>query len=469
MSSVPRVAVVDDDPVLLDILQKTLTGRGYDVAVFPDGTSFLGALEVGETPDVAVLDIRLPGPDGVELLKRLHEDIPACRVVMMTAYKSMESMLDSLRYGAIEYLMKPLTAGEVADAVEQSLLKRRRLDRISEGTPAFDVESREEVSELARVMGPSAAVADIEAFVKKAGRSDVPVLISGETGTGKEVVARAIHAASGRRALQMMVLNCGAIPEPLIESELYGHMRGAFTGAHTDQQGLIETADGSTLFLDEVGELPQASQVKLLRVLQEGEVRRLGSRSTKRVDVRVIAATNSDLEHSVAVGSFRRDLFYRLNVLKLRLPPLRERKEDIPHLLDRFLELYSRRKGGVTPEFSKRAMRALHQYPWPGNVRELENEVARAVTLVEADSVKLKDLSEEIMAVQQIRGAGSLKAAMDMKERQLILSTLELTGWNKTEAAKMLGMSRQNLYQRLNYHVIPPNPPTSGSDGVKPD
>ena len=469
MSSVPRIAVVDDDTVLLDILHKTLTGRGFDVAVFPDGPSFLGALDAGETPDVAVLDIRLPGTDGVELLKRLHDDVPACRVVMMTAYKSMDSMLDSIRHGAVEYLMKPLTAGEVADAVEQSLRKRRQGDGVSESMPLFEARAEKDTSGLARVMGPSRAVAEIEAFVGKAGHADVPVLITGETGTGKEVVARAIHDASSRRARRMIVLNCGAIPETLIESELFGYMRGAFTGAIEDRVGLIEAAGGSTLFLDEVGELPLTSQVKLLRVVQDGEIRRLGGRTASLVDVRVIAATNSSLEDAVAAGSFRRDLFYRLSVLRLRLPPLRERKEDIPHLLERFIHQYGPREAGETPAFSRRALRALMRYPWPGNVRELENEVARVVTLAEGSSVELKDLSAEIRAVQQIRGTGSLKAAMDMKERQLILATLELTKWNKTETAKMLGMSRQNLYQKLNYHGIPHNPATSGSGDVKSD
>lgn len=455
MNSIPRVALVDDDPVLLEIIKKTLTNRGFDVAPFADGTSFLNAIEAGETPDVAILDIRLPGHNGIELLKRLHEDIPACRVVMMTAFKSMDSMLDSLRYGAVEYLMKPLTAGEVADAVEQSLLKRRRIDQVSEGTPSFAVETLVEDSELSRIMGPSREVAEIEEFVLKVARSDVPVLITGETGTGKEVVAKAIHSASHRSVRKMMSINCGAIPEQLIESELFGHLKGAFTDAINDKQGFFESAHKSTLFLDEVAELPQASQVKLLRVLQEGEVRRIGSNTTKEVDVRVIAATNSDLEEAIAEGRFRQDLFYRLNVLKLKIPPLRQRREDIPHLLNRFLEIYSDGREGGPVELNRRALGALKLYPWPGNVRELENEVARIVTLTDSNIIDLKNLSEEVRAAQQVRGAGSLKVVMDIKERQLILSALKLTNWNKTEAARILGMSRQNLYQRLQYHSIP--------------
>ena len=461
MNSIPRVALVDDDSVLLEIIRKTLTNRGFDVAPFSDGTSFLNAIEAGETPDVAVLDIRLPGHNGIELLKRLREDIPACRVIMMTAFKSMDSMLDSLRHGAVEYLMKPLTAGEVADAVEQCLLKKRRMDQVSEGTPTFAVETSAEDSELSIIMGPSREVADIEVFVLKAARCDVSVIITGDTGTGKEVVAKAIHSASQRSARKMMSLNCGAIHEQLIESELFGHMKGAFTGAINDKQGFFESAHRSTLFLDEVAELPQASQVKLLRVLQEGEVRKLGSNITNDVDVRVIAATNSDLEEAVAEGRFRMDLFYRLNVLKLKIPSLRQRKEDIPHLLARFLNIYNEGREGGPAEFNRRALRALKLYPWPGNVRELENEVARVVTLTDSNTIELKDLSEEVRAAQQVRGAGSLKVVMDIKERQLILSALELTNWNKTEAAQILGMSRQNLYQRLKYHSIPSRLPDS--------
>lgn len=458
MSLIPRIAVVEDDSVLLEILEKTLAERGFDVGVFQDGPSFLSALEAGETPDVAILDIRLPGADGMTLLKRLREDVPACRVVMMTAYSSFDTMLDSLRQGAVEYLMKPVTANEVADAVEQSLRKRRSNDGVSEGLALFETGTEKEPTELVELMGPSEAVADIEEFIHKAARVDVPVLIAGETGTGKEIVAKAIHQASRRKSHSMITINCGAIPEPLVEGELFGHIRGTFTGAIKDHIGLIETADGSTLFMDEVGELPFSSQVKLLRVLQEGQVRRLGGRTLTSVDVRVIAATNSDLEDAVAAGRFRRDLFYRLSVLRLRLPPLRERKEDIPHLLERFLRIYGSRLDQDPLQFSRRALRAMKSYPWPGNVRELENEVARIVTLSEGRSIGLRDLSEEIKSAQQIRGTGSLKAALDIKERQMIISCLEQTGWNKTETARILGMSRQNLYQRLDYHRIPRTP-----------
>ncbi len=457
---IPRIAVVEDDPILLDILSGTLTDRGFDVAIFRDGESFLNAIDAGETPDVAVLDIVLPGADGVTLLKRLREDIPACRVVMMTAFSSMDTMLDSLRQGAVEFLLKPVTAGEVADGVEQSLWKRRSGDRVSEAVAEFEVGT----TDLQRVMGASEAVKDIETFVLKAGRVDVPVLITGETGTGKEIVARAIHDSSSRSKHAMINLNCGAIPEPLIESELFGHVRGTFTGAVSDRPGLFEEADGSTLFLDEIGDLPLASQVKLLRVLQEGMIRRLGGRSDQKVDVRIIAATNLDLESEIAAGAFRKDLFYRLSVLRLRVPTLRERREDIPHLISRFMTTYSRREGVV---LSKRALKALSAYPWPGNVRELENEVARAATLTEGERIEFSDLSEEMRTTSQLRGAGSLKVALENKERQIIVASLQRTEWNKTETARILGMSRQNLYQRMKHHGIPLTPLTNGGGDVK--
>ncbi|MFC1499880.1 sigma-54-dependent transcriptional regulator [Candidatus Zixiibacteriota bacterium] len=460
MKQSPRIAVVEDDPVLLDILAGTLTDRGFDVAVFNDGESFLNALEAGETPDVAVLDIRLPGADGITLLKHLREDIPACRVVMMTAFSSIDTMLDSLRQGAVEFLLKPVSAAEVADAVEQSLWKRRSGDSVSEAVAEFDVCT----TDLQQIMGASEAVRDMEAFVQKAGQVDVPVLVTGETGTGKEVVARAIHEAGSRSSRTMITLNCGAIPEPLIESELFGHVRGTFTGAISDRHGLFEEADGSTLFLDEIGDLPLASQVKLLRVLQEGLVRRLGGRSDQKVDVRIIAATNRDLESEVSAGTFRKDLFYRLSVLRLRVPTLRERREDIPHLISRFISTYSHREELV---LSKRALKALSAYPWPGNVRELENEVARAVTLTEGERIEYSDLSEEMRSPAQLRGTGSLKAALETKERQIIVASLQRTEWNKTETARILGMSRQNLYQRMEHHGIPLTPMTSEGGGDK--
>ncbi len=460
MTSIPRLAIVEDDPVLLDIISSTLMDRGFDVAPFSDGNRFLEAIEGGETPDVAILDVRLPGADGVELLRRLREDIPACRVIMMTAFNSVDTMLDSLRQGAVEYLMKPVTAAEVADAVEQSLRKHRSGDRVSEPV----VEFQSEATDLQRVMGGSQAVQEVEIFIGKAGPVDVPVLITGETGTGKEIVARAIHQAGSRGRKPMVTLNCGAIPEPLIESELFGHLRGTFTGAGSDRHGLIEEADGSTLFLDEIGELPLASQVKLLRVFQDGTIRRLGERVDRRVDVRIIAATNRELEAEVAIGAFRQDLYYRLSVLRLRVPTLRERREDIPHLVDRFIAIYSR---GSDRVISKRALRALASHPWPGNVRELENEVARAVTLAEGERIELDDLSDEIRTPSQLRRAGSLKAALESKERQIIVASLQRTDWNKTETARILGMSRQNLYQRMEFHGIPLSPLTPPGDDVK--
>jgi len=467
MTHLARIAVVEDDPVLLDIITRTLKERGYDVGAFADGRSFLGALEAGDTPEAAFLDLKLPDADGIVLLRRLRSDIPACRVVMMTAYASFESVLDSLREGAVEYLVKPVTAREIVAALERSLRRRRPSDRISEPAQTFLTADETPVDDLGEIMGSSALVAEIGAFVRKAAAVEVPILLTGETGTGKEVVARAIHASSVRSGREMVSVNCGAIPEPLFESELFGHVRGAFTGAERDRTGLIEAADGSTLFLDEVAEIPLSSQVKLLRTLQEGALRPVGASIDRQVDIRIIAATNTVLEDAVRRGAFRQDLFYRLSVLRYRLPPLRERSEDIPHLIDRFLSLYARSGQSGSPRFSRRALKAMCRYPWPGNVRELENEVARVTTLAEEERIELNDLSDEIRAAQQVRGAGSLRAALDFKERQMIISCLEQTGWNKTETARLLGMSRQNLYGRLEYHGIPLTPADGGPEGVK--
>jgi two-component system response regulator HydG len=458
MNTSPRVAVVEDDPILLDILVRSMLGAGFDPVGYSDGAQFRTALEAGETPEVAVVDIRLPGTDGLELLRRLGEILPACRVIMVTAYKSFDSVLESLRLGATEFLLKPVTATEVVDAVQRSLRIRRLSGGVHEEVAAFAEQTDTDATGLSQIMGNSPAVSDMEAFVRKAGPADVPVLLSGETGTGKEVVARAIHAASSRGNRQMVVVNCGAIPEDLVEAELFGHLRGSFTGAHANRIGLMEAAHGSTLFLDEVGELPLKSQVKLLRSLQDGELRRVGDSRSIPVNIRVLAATNRNLDDDVGAGRFRQDLFYRLSVLRLHVPSLRDRREDIPYLVERFLGRYGRDRQSPGLEFSPGALRALQKYPWPGNVRELENEIARAVTLAEGDTIDLDDLSEDVRAVQALKGAGSLKVAMDRQERRMILSCLEQVGWNKTEAARILGMSRQNLYQRLEYHGIPRQP-----------
>jgi DNA-binding NtrC family response regulator len=376
---------------------------------------------------------------------------------MMTAYRTYESILESLRLGAVEFLLKPVTPSEVADAVTRSLAMRRGTDGISESPAPFTIDRGAGTGRLAKLMGPGPAVKEMEAFVRKVAPSTAPVLLSGETGTGKEIVARAIHDASPRGSREMVTVNCGAIPENLVEAELFGHERGSFTGAHESRAGLLEVANGSTMFLDEVGELPAGSQVKLLRALQEGSIRRIGSAQNMPVDIRIVAATNRDPEREIEKGNFRRDLYYRLSVLRLRVPPLRERREDVLHLVERFLTLYAP-EDAESPRLSRRAMKALRRYPWPGNVRELENEIARVVTMAESESIELHDLSEEIRAAQEIRGAGSLKVALDMQERRMIIACLDQVEWNKTEAARLLGMSRQNLYQRLEYHEIPKRP-----------
>jgi two-component system response regulator PilR (NtrC family) len=463
----PLVAVVEDDPVLLDILTRSLGRRGLDIAAFPDAEAFLAALEGGASPEVAVVDVRLPGEDGLAVLRRLTADVPTCRVVMMTAYRSYESLLDALRGGAVEFLMKPVSPTEVWEAVMRALERRRSSDRVEESPPGFV--TAEHSAELAVWMGDSPAVVALAGLVRKAACSEVPVLITGETGTGKELVARAIHGSGPRAGRTLVAVNCAAIPEGLVESELFGHLRGSFTGAGEDRAGLIESADGSTLFLDEVGDLPATSQVKLLRVLQDRQVRRIGARSARSVDVRVIAATNRDLEAEVAVNRFRRDLYYRLGVLRIRVPPLRERRSDIPFLVGRFLELYARSEAQGPPTFAPRAYRALQRYSWPGNVRELENEVARAVTLAEGGIIDLSDLSPEVRAAQALQKQGGLRSALEQEERRMILAVLEQTGWNKTEAALRLGMSRQNLYQRMAHHRIPRTSVGGAPEDVKED
>jgi len=460
------VAVIEDDPVLLEILGQGLAREGYDHSAPPDAERFLLALDGGLTPDVAVVDVRLPGRDGLAVLERLRDEVPTCRVVMMTAFRSYDSLLDALRGGAVDFLLKPVTAREVLEAVRRSLQRHRSDDRVAETAVPYPPVAP--MGGLAGSMGPSRAVRSLQSLVEKAAASEVAVLITGETGTGKELVARAVHEAGPRAGRPMVAVNCAAIPESLLEAELFGHRRGSFTGANEDRPGLIEAADGSTLFLDEVGELSAGAQVKLLRVLQERQVRRVGGRDPRAVDIRLIAASNLDLEAEVAAGRFRQDLYYRLSVLRLRLPPLRERREDIPFLVDRFLGFYGAGRGERV-EVSTRALKALERYTWPGNVRQLENEVARAVTLADGTRIDLADLSEEVRSARAVRTHGGLRASLEHQERRLIMATLEETGWNKTETARRLGMSRQNLYQRLDHHDIPRHPPPRGGRPVKED
>ncbi|HEX8790159.1 MAG TPA: sigma-54 dependent transcriptional regulator [Polyangiaceae bacterium] len=382
-----HVLVADDEPPLRRSLARVLESRGMRVGVVEDGQQALDY--VAKTPpDVALLDVMMPGLSGLEVLAHLKATGATCEVVLMTALVDVESAVSAMRAGAYNFLTKPFHSNDaVAHAVEKAAEHRRlavRAQRLEEV-----LLSKERFGEI---IGDSQRMLDVYRLIEGVATASSTVLVLGESGTGKELVARAIHARSQRAKKPFVAVNCGAIPKELVESELFGHVRGAFTGAQTARAGLFETADGGTVLLDEVGDLPLAAQVKLLRVLQEGEIKRVGSDETRTVDVRVLAATNVDLATRIQDGSFRRDLYYRLNVIALELPPLRERGDDVLLLANHFLQKFARSMQRVAKRLSPEAMRALCEYEWPGNVRELEHAIEHAMVLAQRDVITVADL-----------------------------------------------------------------------------
>jgi two-component system, NtrC family, response regulator HydG len=385
-----RVLVVDDEPGIRRALQRILSGPGFSVTVAEDGEAGL-ALVLSGAPDVALVDIRMPKLDGLELLTRVKEKGSQTEVIMMTGHGTVEEAVAAVKLGAYHFLKKPfeneVVAITVAQAAEHKRLsmRTRRLEQ--------RLEAQERFGEL---LGSSPSMMEVYRLIEGVATATSTVLITGESGTGKELVARAIHQTSARAGKAFVPVNCAAIPKDLVESELFGHVRGAFTGAQSARVGLFESAHLGTIFLDEVGDLPLAAQVKLLRTLQEGEVKRVGSDETRIVDVRVLAATNVDLKSCIDQGTFRRDLYYRLNVIGVALPPLRERGDDITLLAYHFIEKYARRLGRNDKPIGRGALAALLQYAWPGNVRELEHAMERAVVLARGPEIDVRDLPSEI-------------------------------------------------------------------------
>jgi DNA-binding NtrC family response regulator len=427
-----RVVVVEDETAVRDLLEEVLRGAGYDVIGYPNGLTALEALHAGAEADLVISDLRMPGMGGDELLTQLRASRPELNVVVITAFGSIESAIEMVKAGAYDYLTKPFGSDEllltVQRAMQESRLRREvsRLSRGENGVPGL--------------IGASRAMREVAARIVRVAPSPLPVLITGESGTGKELVARAVHQASGRGAL--VAVNCAALPMDLLESELFGHQRGAFSGAVRDKPGLFEAAHGGTLFLDEIGDLPLALQPKLLRALESGEIRRLGSTTPQLVDTRVLAATNKDLSEEVRTGRFRQDLFWRLNVLSIRVPALRERVADIPLLVEHFA-------GGRA--VSAEAMARLTAHPWPGNVRELRNAIERALAMRTGDSIEARDLAE--LSTETTGGllAGSIEQQVPLREleRSYILMILDTVRGNKSRAAEILGLDRKTLYRKL--------------------
>ena len=453
-----RVLVCDDKENFTKLFRRILPAERYDVTAAEDGHRALALVAAGDF-DVIVSDIRMPGADGLEVLREAKSRDPDAEVILMTAYATVPAAVDAIRQGAYDYLAKPFEPDEALLVVDRALERRRLKQQARDLRRALDG-----IHRVGDLVARSPAMAPVVAMVTRAASSDSTVLITGESGTGKEVVARSIHSAGDRKQTKFVAVNCGAIPENLIESELFGHVKGSFTGAAGDRRGLFEEAHGGTLFLDEIADLPLSMQVKLNRVLQERTVRRVGDSDEHPIDVRVIAATNVDLRARVASGQLREDLFYRINVLHIALPALRDRREDIPALAAFLLERQAVRRGSAIDGFTEEALSALVKYPWPGNVRELENAIERAIAVTDGPRIELEALPPEVAATLRPRATHGTEMhltyrevvdlARDRASREYLITLMRELGGNVTEAARRAGMERESLHRLLKRYGV---------------
>jgi two-component system response regulator AtoC len=443
----PVILVVDDDPGVRESFRLILEDH-YDVVDVPDGPSALDVVRTSPM-DLVLLDIRLPGMDGIEVLERIKAIDDRAEVILVTAVKTVRTAVAAMKLGAFDYLTKPFEEDELLSLASRAL-ERRTLER----EVALLRSELARTHDLDEIVGEHPVMERLHGLIAQVARTSTTVLITGESGTGKELVARAIHRHGNRREGPFVAVNPAAIVETLIESELFGHERGAFTGAHQRKLGKFELAQSGTLFLDEIGTLRADLQAKLLRVLQEREIERVGGTRSIKIDVRVIAATNTNLKDAVSRGTFREDLYYRLNVVPIVVPPLRERAQDVPLLAEHFLRRdtrdFNKRIEGLSPE----AVAALQAYRWPGNVRELENVIERCVVLADGPVIQLNDLPLDVLLPQQatrVRAAEALplNEATDQFERQIVLRVLERVGWNLTEAGRILAIHRNSLRMKL--------------------
>ena len=432
-----RVLVVDDAPGTLEIIQRNLAAKGYRVFTaggLPDAMRILESTPI----DLVITDLKMPGASGLDLVRHVRQNLSDIEVMMITGYASVSGAVEAVKNGAEEYLAKPFTDEELLAAVQRALekLRVRRMTLAQRPAPAAQ-----------ELIGESEAMQRLLRALPKAAATSATVLITGESGTGKELVARACHYGSARAAAPFLPVNCGGIPEGLLESELFGFVKGAFTGAVESRAGFFQTADGGTLFLDEISETSLAMQVRLLRVLQDHEVRMVGAMRSQKVDVRVIGATNKDLAALVRKGTFREDLFFRLNVVTLSVPPLRERGDDVLLFLRHFAAKFARELGKPPPCFSDAALQALRSYDWPGNVRELENLVQRLVVMGEGGRIDVPDLPPQMrFSVAHPERARRTLAAVEAEHIELVLASVS---GNKTRAAEILGLDRKTLREKL--------------------
>jgi two-component system response regulator PilR (NtrC family) len=450
VSSRARILVVDDERSMREFLEILLRKEGYDVTTAGDVDAAFVALDADDY-DLVISDIQMPGKSGLDLLRGIREAQADALVVMITAFATTETAIAAMKEGAYDYLTKPFKVDEIKLVVQKALEKKL----LASENARLKLELRSERQQR-QLVGNSPRMQQVYEMITRIAATKTNVLIAGESGTGKELVARAVHAESDRAEAPFVALNCAAIPENLLESELFGHVKGAFTGAVGNKAGLFEMADNGTLFLDEVGELSLPLQVKLLRALQEKTIRRVGGTSDRRVDVRIIAATNRKLEEEVAAGRFREDLYYRLNVIQLELPPLRERMEDLPLLVHHFVEKCSRELGKSVRGLSEEAMACLRAHAWPGNVRELENGIERAVALsrtelIEAEALppSVRQQAEERPVARLLQGNVDLDNLVADYERGLLLDALKRSGGVKKRAAQFLGISFRSFRYRL--------------------
>jgi two-component system nitrogen regulation response regulator NtrX len=443
------ILIVDDEPGILNTLTRILEDEGYQVGVAKSGSEALKAIRT-EPPDLVLLDIWMPEMDGLETLKRAREQSPNLLVMMMSGHGSIETAVKAIKLGAYDYIEKPLSLENVTLRIQHALDQRRLKEE--------NLSLRTKVEARFELVGRSPAMQRLMQLIRVAGPTNSRVLISGENGTGKELVARAIHMQSSRRDRPFVAVNCAAIPETLIESELFGHEKGSFTGATAQKRGQFEQADSGTLFLDEIADMTLNTQAKVLRALQEQQFNRVGGNKMIKVDVRVIAASNKNLAKEIEKGTFRDDLFYRLNVLPIEVPPLRERKEDIPPLVQHFLRTHAQQEGLKEKQISNEALEAMQAYDWPGNIRELRNLVERLLIMVPGPIIEAPDVAGFLQArlpgaptpvISPARQYDSLRDARNAFEREYITRKLREHNWNVSRTADDLKIERSHLHRKI--------------------
>lgn len=465
MSEKARILVVDDEPIVCKSCQEILTEAGYEVETLQSSRAALERVKE-ELFDLVLIDLKMPGIDGMELLRLVKQSNPEITAIMITGYSTIESAVEAIKLGSFDYVPKPFTPDELALRVERALKTRYLLQE--------NIYLRRELQkkyEFCNIIGKSKKMQEVYRIIEKVAPTDSTVLIHGESGSGKELVARAIHYHSSRKDKPFISVDCSALSENLLESELFGHVKGSFTGAIVTKPGLFEVANGGTFFLDEIGDISPAIQAKLLRVLQEKEIKPVGGTKTTKVDIRLITATNKNLEEMIEKRMFREDLFYRLNVVPIFLPPLREREGDIPLLVIHFLEKYNRERGKNVREISQEAIKLLEGYPWPGNVRELENVIERTVVMSDLEVIKPEhlplDIQKKKINLETIipKNSEELKRLKKQAkeevvgeiEKTFIVEALKRNDWNISKAAKDVGMKRQNFQTLMKKYQIHPS------------